>query len=89
MKIIRLKLVVVVAVAMQVPNAVPSTFLFAICDPFPSLFLFWLFSEQIIAKEQVYVCPGGGPPRSLPPGILAEAVEAASNLDSALKQVGL
>lgn len=41
----------------------------------------------MVAKEHVHVCPGGGPPQSLPPGVLAEAVQAANNLDSALKQV--
>jgi len=40
-----------------------------------------------MTKEQVYVCPGGGPPRSLPAGVPEEAVQAGVNLDSALKQV--
>ena len=57
-------------------DGVPSNFLH---------FLFFLF--QLITKEQVYVCPGGGPPRSLPAGVLPEAVQAGVNLDSALKQV--
>ena len=33
------------------------------------------------------MCPGGGPPRSLPAGVLQDAVQAGVNLDSALKQV--
>lgn len=38
-------------------------------------------------KDQVYVCPGGGTPRNLPPGVNLEMVQAAVNIDSALKQV--
>ncbi len=45
------------------------------------------FFLQLVSKDQVYVCPGGGPPRSLPAGVLPDAVQAGVNLDSALKQV--
>ncbi len=51
-------------------------------DP-PTLYPF----IQVLAKEHVYVCPGGGIPGLLPSGILPEAVKSAGNLDSALKQV--
>ena len=42
-------------------------------------------------KDQVYVCPAHGGrstvPGNLPPGVNPEAVQAAGDLDSALKQV--
>lgn len=38
-------------------------------------------------EDHVHVCPGGGTPRNLPPGVNTDAVQSAGNLDSALKQV--
>jgi hypothetical protein len=43
---------------------------------------------QVLVKDQVYVCPGGGTPGNLPTGVTSEDVQTAGNLDSALKQVG-